>query len=127
MLLFVSLARYDYRLLSPNLTRLVEVFLSWRLARLVNMFLSPKLTRFVEMLLFDPIDSLNASVIISKNDSFLLHAEINRVRLALLSCCYPGGGSLLPHVIIALADSLCLIVIIPTDDSLCPNAVINRL
>ena len=79
------------------------------------------------MLLFATIDSLNVIVIIAVTDSFLLHADINRFDSLSSLAVIPGGGSLVLHVIIALADSLCLNVIIPTDDSLCPNAVINRL
>ena len=70
---------------------------------------------------------LSTDVIITESYSFLLHAEINRFDSLSSLAVIPGGGSLLPHVIIALADSLCLNVIIPTDDSLCPNAIINRL
>lgn len=89
--------------------------------------LSLSLTHLAHLFFITDSGSLNASVIISKNDSFLLHAEINRFDSLSSLAVIPGGGSLLMTVIMPLIDSLCLIVIIPTDDSLCPNAVINRL
>ena len=79
------------------------------------------------MLLFTPIDSLNVIVIIAVTGSFLLHAEINRFDSLSSLAVIHGGGSLLLLVIIALADSLMTTVIISQHDSLCPNAVINRL
>lgn len=59
--------------------------------------------------------SLCINAIIQCHDSFLLHAEINRFDSLSSLAVIPGGGSLLQLVIIVFVDSLC------------PNAVINRL
>ena len=72
-------------------------------------------------------DSLSTAVIIAVTDSFLLHADMNRFDSLHSLAVIPGGGSLLLLVIIALADSLMTTVIISQHDSLCQNAVINRL